>query len=493
MVLDKMISSSVVLVLFLGGCALSDTGAVDYRTTDLREPWEQDELDERLGSPSRSGDTDIMLPLDLVWRNWSPDSLDREIEAGDSVAIRLQQAYIEDCIEGGFDPTDGWGHNCEIAVIVDVFEFDGSAQHDFDFSAEGKERGRVVYYSEDVVPGQHLNFNNMPIYGPIEYNGGPIGMNIFILELETENAQASALLDTLASIGGMAYAPAQPIFNALNSLGSALLTGSTDDTNFEYAVTFDPDSNGAYPYARLAVGDYIFVREQDRSAETPWDMLTYDQNTGRLFYKTSRYNDDGTLLARAGDPFLESTYISIQINKNLSSVRLDLSQNTYGVLRAKLDEADAAAANRLSEAGQDIIKETATLLTMRRQIVVFDEARSQLNIIRQAQLDPENAALVTAARQAANSLLLTLSSAITATNKLAETENTDQDQVTDAPDLNVTQIKYLLSNLEAIAGVTDLAQMSLFEIKTFPVDDIAKIYNLIEFSNPPGSEPSGEG
>lgn len=69
---------------------------------------------------------------------------------------------------------------------------------------------------------------NMPIYGPITYNGNLIGIAISIIEIEANSNQIIALHGTLASIGGMACTPAAPVLPIFDSLGQVLLNRGTD-------------------------------------------------------------------------------------------------------------------------------------------------------------------------------------------------------------------------------------------------------------------------
>jgi len=93
--------------------------------------------------------------------------------------------------------------------------------------------------SNDVEEGQFLNLTNMPIYGPITYNGYPIGIVISVIEIDANSAQISALLGTLASAGAMAYPPAAPVLPLLDSLGQSLLSSGTDDIEFRFTFALD--------------------------------------------------------------------------------------------------------------------------------------------------------------------------------------------------------------------------------------------------------------
>ena len=130
---------------------------------------------------------------------------------GDSLSVHLRTAYIKDFAEIA-NPLRvftrmGLKANGEIAIVANAFEMNTGKELDF---ADTKS-GRLVFYSDDVLKGQFLNFNNMPIYGPIKYNGAPFAFRATIFELDISSEQAKALLGTVAQAGSMAYPPASPV------------------------------------------------------------------------------------------------------------------------------------------------------------------------------------------------------------------------------------------------------------------------------------------
>jgi hypothetical protein len=218
-------------VFVLAGCAASNEGAVDYRKA---------EATMAVLPPGKFSETekDPLQPLHLIRKNYASWDGDAALVKGDSITIRLRQSRITDCIEIP-NPFDDFIPNCEIAVVVHAFEF-GKGE-DFDFGPDAAKKGRIVFFSPDVRAGQTLNFDNMPIYGPITYNGGPIGLNIFVIEIDDSNEQFKALLNTIAKTGGTIYPPASPVLKVLDQIGTALLSGGTDDIELRYTIVLDPD------------------------------------------------------------------------------------------------------------------------------------------------------------------------------------------------------------------------------------------------------------
>ena len=173
MVLRNRASGVVLLLLALAvsGCALSDEGAVDYRRGDIKQA----------ATPGRK---DLYQTRALKGKNLKTDLQNAKFSKMDSVSINIQQAFIRDCFDLALNPLRGFRKNCEIAIIANVFEFGNGA--DFNFSEEGLKDGRIVFYSGDVYPGQFLNFNNLPVYGPIQYSGNPLGIMFAIVEIDAE-------------------------------------------------------------------------------------------------------------------------------------------------------------------------------------------------------------------------------------------------------------------------------------------------------------------
>ena len=106
-------------------------------------------------------------------RGDDPDAL---IETNNSISIHLRTAFLKDFEAIIGHPLRGFRPNGEIAIVVKAFEF-GKGQ-DFKFGPDAVREGRLVFYSPDVDKGQVLNFNNLPVYGPITYEGNPIGIDM---------------------------------------------------------------------------------------------------------------------------------------------------------------------------------------------------------------------------------------------------------------------------------------------------------------------------
>ncbi len=185
------------------------------------------------------------------------------VQRGQIISVYMQQAYIKDFSErweGLWEELLG-SKRGEIAIVARVAELDDKS--DFDFTVTGRDRGRLVYYSEGVQPGQYLNFSQLPIYGPIEYKGKPLVMEFYIIELDVkENTEISGMLSAAAGLGAVAYPPASPILKVLDTIGGGLLKANKSDLEFKYhaAILAGDNQLKSLKAGMLEFGNYAFVR-----------------------------------------------------------------------------------------------------------------------------------------------------------------------------------------------------------------------------------------
>ncbi|HMB78056.1 MAG TPA: hypothetical protein VKN76_16790 [Kiloniellaceae bacterium] len=399
------------------GCATRDEGAIDYRKGEIAagvggnligpEYARANVLTPAEGVMHRMPGLNLQneeVRLVPLIRKYVPSKApEATFTKLDSVSIRLQAAYIEEFTEGpvsyvGDLITEGQFHQRgEVAIVVNAFQL-GDEGADFDFSTEGINKGRVVYFSQDVKERQELNFSNMPVYGPITYQEKPIGIDIAVMELDLSDQVTVDLLSRLASLGGKAFPPAAPVLDVLNSLGQTLVQNQTNDIDARYVMLFDAPEGGYadLPRAELEVGSYVFLRLQDRSQDADWEELLFDENTGRLYkkqYDEAVINDakakssdligvdvlidsDGTTheTPYVAEPYRTENYFSFQINKNEPAADIDLPNYDYGTFLAGLDEKVAARTQGLGEAFEPI----EAMVARRVQIRLFDDLRAAL-------------------------------------------------------------------------------------------------------------------
>jgi hypothetical protein len=261
-----------------------------------------------------------------------------EVQKGQIISVYLQQAYIDEFKERGegnfFRKKRG-----EIAVVARVAELESGT--DFDFTVAGRDRGRLVYYSEGVQEGQFLNFSQLPIYGPIEYTGKPLLLEFYIIELDVkENTEVSGLLAAAAGLGAIAYPPASPILKVLDTIGGGLLKANQSDLEFKYHATLLAGDMqiAALRNGRLEYGNYVFVRmpytnpkDKGSTSVHPWSEWWFNQKNGRL------YGD------RNCSSLVSQNYLSVQINRAKEATTLDASNTFQNFLGKLTSEAQSSA------------------------------------------------------------------------------------------------------------------------------------------------------
>ena len=435
----------------IAGCAYRNEGAIDYRKSEVAAGSGQSAIGRafvesldishvgggQLKVPALNLDGEDVRLVPLVRKNVSSPAPAVTFTDQDSISIRLQAAFITYYSEGPFSYvgdviTEGqYVERGEVAIVVNAFQL-GEGGADFDFSDEGINKGRVVYFSQDVEEDQFLNFSNMPVYGPVTYEAKPIGIDIAVMELDLSDEVTVDLLTKLASLGGKAFPAAAPGLEILNSLGETLVQKQTNDINARYTLLFDAPEGGHpdLPRATIEVGNYIFLRLENRQDDIDWEELLLDENTGKLYLKNrdvtcpdqdkditddmcgdeaagdeaagddaagdDAAGDDAADDEAAGDdaaddeaadddaageedvfvvePYRANNYFTFQVNKNEKAVLIDLPNYDFGTFLAEMNRKIAEDNQNLSK----ILEPIKKLVERRVQIALFDGVRSSL-------------------------------------------------------------------------------------------------------------------
>lgn len=457
---SKLVGAALTgLILTLVGCAISNEGAVTFRKTN--QPEREEKKDAVVITPGPKNNTSV-IKLPLKHKNFTL-SENGTFVGGDSLSVHLRTAYIKDFAEIA-NPLRvftrmGLKANGEIAIVANAFEMNTGKELDF---ADTKS-GRLVFYSDDVLKGQFLNFNNMPIYGPIKYNGAPFAFRATIFELDISSEQAKALLGTVAQAGSMAYPPASPVLSLLNGLGQALANSDQDDTEFRYSMVLDPNGGSELVnHFTLEVGNYVLIRSDDRQDRIPWEELELDENEGRVYWKGTE---------KKGKPYTDNTYLVVEINKNVSSVDIDLSQNSFEVLLTALKSKDKEKAANLTLMAESL----SEAVIPRAQTINFNTAKDLLNKIKKEKQRNSIEACFDAEK-----LLLMIRNLLetsgTLTGNLKEWKKGDK--LEEAPKLSESQVEYLLSELRSLAGMS-ITRKEISGIETIPGSNTARLLNRI--------------
>jgi hypothetical protein len=301
----------------VSGCVSINEGEVSYRRAEPRSSYHVD------APPPSDGPQHPVLITPLVRQNLSQASQGHPVQAivaGTQLSIRLDHAFVDgsmseipftaDRLMNGSNPFIQRG---EFVILANAFEFPAPSENadeppaaggdnaatppvanapapgtgpQFHFDNASLSNARVVFYSNDVQSGQSLNFSNIPIplMGPSEYHGRPIGIQLIILELDDTSEQMESLLTQLADLGKSAAGLDGPLGNALLSLGRSLISGSSDDTLFRYTMVLDAQTTAGSPSVPvLEPGRMVFFRREHRGDPVNWSELRLDDNDGRLY------------------------------------------------------------------------------------------------------------------------------------------------------------------------------------------------------------------
>ena len=358
------------------GCQIIEEGEVDYARTiensglnvkDLtncnKELYDKSEL-------TRAGVTRECY--ETLFRKYTKVP---QIDSGDTISVHLMQAFNGAAFEwrNASEFFGGRGSNAEIVIIANVCE-QGKAGCSMSYGPSSDKNGRVIFYSNGVKALQYLNFSYLPVYGPIKYEGGSLIIQLTIIELDDPSDQQKAMLNSLASAGQQLYPPASEVLTVLDSVGSAILSNSSDDILFRYSMTLVPASNSSnYPSPIVAEGNYAFIRKNTNKGlleKEIFDKLFFDNSSGRLVEECSGKenkeptNNNGestsnvydyapcTLDLNTGKMFKdyrENTYLTFQVKSGFVEKTLDNIQ-TFQMLLSDLNQAADESASKAIDA-----------------------------------------------------------------------------------------------------------------------------------------------
>ena len=324
---------SLLLVIALAGCSHVDTGQIDYRVAD--------------SSPTRgttiacAGTASRCVQLE---RRYLPFEEGNEpFKAGATYSMEIEQIVIGDNILEGNILGSQLGKSGEFAILANVFEFastgsDASKARFLQSNELEREAGdpsdvelKLIYYGDDIRKRQPLNFSDIPLQQRSRYNGGSIGIQLAVLEVDTRSGPMSSLLTTLARFGQKAIPVSSEVSDVLFDLGESLFAGgSGDDRLFEYRFVLSraPD-NADDVQANFAPGRYVLRRTANRIDEQKWSDLSLDLNTARLM--------------RGGHEVRDELYMVVNVRRYPDETSPEYYNfDQWSEVRAKLEQADPA-------------------------------------------------------------------------------------------------------------------------------------------------------
>lgn len=254
---------------------------------------------------------------------------------GQTFAINLSLGFSGNFLEVG--------KKGEVAVIARVIER-GSGKGGPEYGADAAKSGRLIYFSNDVHEKQHFSFSYLPVYGPLEYSGKPVDIQLYVIEIDDAD-KFKPLLHSLMKAGQGLYPPAAPILGLLDTLGSTLLTAAAkDDVMFDYSFSLWPQEpigslpgyqTGEYPV--LEAGHYVFIRQQDRKNATDdfKDKLKLKSGNHKLVMKDKKTSKFNAL-------YKEDYYLVLHIKRASRALSLE-AENRYYKTFEKFRESQAAS------------------------------------------------------------------------------------------------------------------------------------------------------
>lgn len=231
---------------------------------------------------------------------------------GDYVSINLKSGYISYFPEGYLKRGANWLFGSpvrgEIAILVDVAS-NGLA------GKETLKSGRVIYYSDDVYLKQMLSMSFTPVYGPVVYDGSPLGLSFRMMELDnSDNTQVKSVLDAIATVGSAASTAGSPLLiNSMRDVGEALVKSNVDDKFGAFDAMFlgaGVDFGSSSP--ELKVGDYILIRKADRINGINWQDYCYNEKKGMLQIRDKSASDKCDTVNKQPD----FTYMVFTVSRN---------------------------------------------------------------------------------------------------------------------------------------------------------------------------------
>ena len=383
--------------LLSASCAAHvDVGQADYR---IAEP------PQARTSCSGSSICDPLSPANLE-RRYLPGALPDEapFQRNEVFTIVLEQAVmgprISEAIVLGNEIGPSLGDYAEIAILANVFEFSPAASTedvrgflngttDMIAGKNAPDAIKLVYYSDDVRPNQPLNFDSIALYPRSAYSGASIGVQLVVLEVDSQSPAVGSLLSTLAEFGKGAMPTLPGATDVIFDLGESLFTGgSGDDKVLDYRFVLAYGGDGSdFPKAEFAPGRYVLMRQQDRRSPINWNEFQVDHNSGRLFRKLP-------LPAGATAEVRDRFYMTINMQRYPAGTSAEaLNLQAWSAFRKTLDEAgtgsgDAAVIALESNLRSILLEQNSTRRTS-DLVASWNEAERSLRMYEQLYLSNE--------------------------------------------------------------------------------------------------------
>jgi hypothetical protein len=181
----------------------------------------------------------------------------KPFESGEVFSMEIEQMAIGNNVIEGHVLGYNFDQEGEFAVLANVFEFAGTAadagsrrflqsnEIDRDAPADTSDvEMKLIYYGDDIRALQTVNFSNIPLYQRSTYNGGSVGVQLAVLEVDTGDGPMAKLMTTLARFGQKAIPVSSEVSDVLFDFGESLFSdGKGDDRLLEYRFVLSSASD----------------------------------------------------------------------------------------------------------------------------------------------------------------------------------------------------------------------------------------------------------
>ncbi len=310
-----------------------------------------------------------------VFPKYSQDIKNRPVKPNEIYEVILKHMKLGKDAKHLTGFTDSISGHIQIAVVAKGFEMSNSngTSNGFDFSPTSADAGRVVYYSDDVKPEQNLNFGQITMFGPAKYGGNPIGVSLFVFKIANDTGGKMApMLSSLAKMGATVANP--DVLGVLDTLGTQLLQGQ-DENVFRYDTMLRNEcDNNQQPCnqlpqdtANLVYGDYILIRQEDRTKPFDWTHKFYNYTNGKLYTDQTCSTEDsddsyGVIQIASATQEAYMKYASYSELRNAISVAVS-SSNPHAAAAALKTASNSYVQNLMMSQATTLIDTSASSTT----------------------------------------------------------------------------------------------------------------------------------
>ena len=209
------------------------------------------------------------------------DGPDRIVTQEDFVTVTLKTAFIK-----YFKELGGTRRKGEIALVLS-------------FEAGNLARNSVlIYASEGQTLGSLLDLDDMPIIGPVKFQGDDIMVRIVMIELDQiENQAQKQFIRALANVGSTLAPEIGPALAIAQPIADFIISQNADDVIIDHRLSLQRVTKGQLATRNvLLYGTYALLFQEDRliNSDAPEvaplallppapDRIRYSPHSGRLY------------------------------------------------------------------------------------------------------------------------------------------------------------------------------------------------------------------